>query len=42
MTTRRIVPGPGNYNLFLKKNGGTTFGRQMRTSRYDNDNPGPG
>ena len=47
MTTRRIVPGPGNYDtskmyILNKSVGGVSFGKSIRDSMKGNDLPGPG
>ena len=43
LTTRKIVPGPGNYNPQKKDHSGVVFGRAYRKGMaVETSNPGPG
>ncbi len=42
MTTRREVPGPGNYDIKGANSTGVKFGRDYRGRDLSKDGPGPG
>ncbi len=43
LTTRRIVPGPGNYDIKSKNASSVAFGKATRKGMgVETDNPGPG
>ena len=42
LTTRRIVPGPGNYNIKLMSKSGISFGKSLREGERVGQVPGPG
>lgn len=42
LTTRRIVPGPGNYDVKNLSKSGITFGKDLRNHLKNENVPGPG
>jgi hypothetical protein len=42
LTTRRIVPGPGNYNVKMLSKSGISFTKSMRDKLKNDGVPGPG